>query len=525
MVVYDILAREFFIRQYLPPETVLWIRKTNPEIRKICLSLYSLISSLLIKKNNNSQYKMSNSDSKTVYPYIPNSTPQARKTMLDAVAAKSTDEFYEDIPDHLRLNRPLQMPEPFLSEFALKKHVQKLLNKNVSTEDNLSFLGGGCYQHHVPSVCDEVNQRSEFLTAYAGEPYDDHGRFQALFEYCSLMAELLDMDVVNVPVYDGFQAAATSIRMACRYTGKRKALISAAVNPEKIDMIREYCRADIDIELIAVDPRTGGICQKALLAALDDETAVVYFDNPGYLGVIEDGEAICSLATSVNAIPAVGVDPLTLGVLAPPASYGARLVTGEIQPLGIHMQYGGGTGGFIASHNELDMVMQYPSRLFGIAPTNVPGEYGFGDVAFERTSFDKRENGNEFVGTASALWGITAGVYLSLMGPKGMQELGEGIMQRNAYAKKRLAGIPGISVPHQESHHFKEFTLNFDATGKTVEQINRGLLKLDIFGGHDLSADYPELGQCALFCFTEVHTREDIDTLCEALGHVIAEAI
>ncbi len=464
---------------------------------------------------------MSNPETKTVYPYIPNSTDQARKKMLSAVSAESVECFYADIPKYLRMQRPLDMPEPFLSEYELKQHVQKLLNKNRSTEECLSFLGGGCYQHHVPSICDEINQRSEFLTAYAGEPYDDHGRFQALFEYCSMMGELLEMDIVNVPVYDGHQAAATSIRMACRYTGKRKALVSATIHPDKLSMITEYCRSDVDIQVINVDTVTGGMCMESLKNALDDQTAVVYFDNPGYLGVVEDGEKICALAASFDAIPAVGVDPLSLGVLAPPSSYGARLVTGEIQALGIHMQFGGGNGGFIASHDETDLVMQYPSRLFGIAPTEVQGEYGFGDVAFERTSFDKRENGNEFVGTASALWGITAGVYLSLMGPQGMHDIANGIFQRNAYAKERLASIPGILIPHNNQSHFKEFVVNFDNTGKTVEEINRLLLKQDIFGGHDLSEKYPQFGQSALYCFTEIHSRDDIDTLCDALSEVI----
>ncbi|CAM3450854.1 aminomethyl-transferring glycine dehydrogenase subunit GcvPA [Parendozoicomonas haliclonae] len=464
---------------------------------------------------------MSTTQKKTVYPYIPNSTPQARQFMLDAVNAKSVDEFYADIPKHLKLDGLLDLPAPKLSEFGLKRHVQKLLNKNTSTEDNLSFLGGGCYQHHVPSVCDEVNQRSEFVTAYAGEPYDDHGRFQALFEYTSLMGELLEMDVVNVPVYDGFQAAATSIRMACRYTGKRKALISGAINPDKLKMITTYCQADVDIHVIPVDQKTGGLCRASLKDLLDDQTAVVYFDNPNYLGVIEDGEAICSLANEAGAVPAVAVDPISLGVLAPPANYGAKLVTGDIQPLGMHMQFGGGHAGFIASHDEPDMVMQYPSRLFGIAPTEVPGEYGFGDVAFERTSFEKRENGQEYVGTAAVLWGITAGVYLATMGPQGMQEIGEGILQRNCYAKQQLSKLPGVNVPHFDQPHFKEFVVNFDDTGKTVAEINLALQEKGIFAGHDLSADWPELGQSALYCFTEVHTQNDIDTLCQALTEVL----
>ena len=136
--------------------------------------------------------------------------------------------LYEDIPESLRLKRKMDLPEPFLSEYELTRHVEELLSQNATCKDHLNFRGAGCYQHFVPAVCDEINGRSEFLTAYAGEPYDDHGRFQSLFEYSSMMGELLEMDVVNVPTYDGFQASATSIRMACRLTGRKEALICGA---------------------------------------------------------------------------------------------------------------------------------------------------------------------------------------------------------------------------------------------------------------------------------------------------------
>jgi glycine dehydrogenase subunit 1 len=166
--------------------------------------------------------------------------------------------------------------------------------------------------------------------------------------------------------------------------------------------------------------------------------------------------------------------------------------------------------------------MEYPSRLFGIAPTRVPGEYGFGDVAYERTSFAVREEGKEWVGTAAALWGITAGVYLALMGPRGMAEIGEGIMARARYAMGRLAEIEGLQVPLFQAPHFQEFAVNFDATNKSVAEINGALLARGILGGKDLSAEFPVLGQSALYCLTEVHTQADIDRLAEALREVVA---
>ncbi|SHN32887.1 glycine dehydrogenase subunit 1 [Duganella sacchari] len=458
-----------------------------------------------------------------IHPYIPNSVPAVRDAMLHAVGATSTEEFFADIPAALRMQAPLAIPAPLMSEARLKRHVEGLLRKNTHCAAQLSFLGGGCYQHHVPAVCDEINGRSEFATAYAGEPYDDHGRFQALFEYCSMMGALLEMDVVNVPVYDGMQAAATTVRMAGRHTGRRRVVVAGHINPDKLSVMVNYGRADLDFVTVPFDAQTGLLDQATVARTLDQQTAALYVDIPSFLGTIDDGAALAAAAHAVGALFIVGVDPTSLGVLATPASYGADIVCGDIQPLGMHMNYGGGQGGFIASHDDPAIVMQYPSRLFGIVPTNVPGEYGFGDVAYSRTSFDKRENGNEFVGTAAALWGITAGVYLALMGPQGMTELATGIAQRTAYARQCMARLPGVRVTHAGSCHFREFVVNFDGTGLPVAAINAALQQQGMFGGHDLSTAFPALGQSALYAFSEVHTQEDIDLLCATLEKVLQQ--
>ena len=168
--------------------------------------------------------------------------------------------------------------------------------------------------------------------------------------------------------------------------------------------------------------------------------------------------------------------------------------------------------------------MEYPSRLFGITKTVVEGEYGFGDVAYERTSFAEREEGKEFVGTHSALWGITAAVYLSLLGPWGMQELNAVILQKSHYLMKKLSDIRGVRAPYFESSHFKEFVVDFNGTGKTVKEINRALLSKNIFGGKSLQSDFPDLGESALFCVTEVHSKEDLDKLSQAIREIVDTA-
>jgi glycine dehydrogenase subunit 1 len=460
---------------------------------------------------------------KVVYPYIPNSAPNIKSQMLRDIRAADIDELFRDIPLELRFNRDLNLPPALLSEYELHRHIVKILGHNTTAKEYLNFLGAGCYQHYVPAICDEINSRGEFLTAYAGEPYDDHGRFQSLFEYTSMMAELLEMDVVNVPTYDGFQAASTALRMACRITGRNKVLLPETLGGDLLSKIRDYLKPDIKIDFIRHDQVTGGMDLKHLEESIKGDCAAVFFENPSYLGFLElNGAGIAEMAHQQGAICIVGVDPISLGVLEPPVNYGADLVVGDIQSLGMHMQYGGGQAGFIASRDDEKYVMQYPSRLFGIVPTKVKGEYGFGDVAYDRTSFAKREEGNEWVGTAAALWGITAGVYLALMGPQGMKEIGEGILYRSQYAKQEIGKLVNVNAGVFQAPQFKEFIVNFDKTGKTVAEINHSLLEKRIFGGKDLSHEFPWLGESALFCFTEIHTKDDIDQLVSTLKEVVA---
>ena len=459
---------------------------------------------------------------KPSHPYIPNSASETKAKMLKEIGIKDIDELYSDIPQNLRFKGKMNLPDPLLSEYALERHVKGILSQNQTCEENISFLGGGCWFHYVPAICDEINHRSEFLTAYGGEPYEDHGRFQALFEYQSLMAEMVDMDVVNVPTYDWSQAASTSLRMVARITKRNEIIIADTVSPDRLLVIQNYCRPVNTIKMINHSHETGLMDLDDLKSKISSSTAGVYFENPSYLGFVEtQGRAISEIAHEMGALSVVGVDPISLGIIVPPCHYGADIVCGDIQPFGIHMNYGGGLGGFIATRDDEKFVMEYPSRLFGITETSVEGEYGFGDVAYERTSFAEREEGKEFIGTCAALWGITAGVYLALMGPKGIQELGKHIIQKSRYAMMKLSEIKGVKAPLFKSHHFKEFVVDFNGTGKTVGEINKALREHQIFGGKDLSKEFPELGNCALYCVTEVHTKEDIDILVQALKNFL----
>jgi len=457
-----------------------------------------------------------NSDA-TVFPYIPNSVPAVKALMLKEVNAKDEMELYAEIPDHLRFKRKLRLPEPIMNEFEIKKHVEGLLERNNNCSEYLNFLGAGCAQHFVPAVCDEINGRGEFLTAYVGESYADHGKWQALFEYCSLMGELLDMDVLSCPLYDGSQAASSSIRMASRITGRKEVVIPHTMNPEIKMVMKNYLKPDISIKEVGFDQKTGLIDINEINSKITNETAAVFLENPSYLGLIEEQASdIGQIAREQGAEFIVYCDPISLGVIAPPSQYGATIACGDFHPLGIPMVAGGGQGGFIATHDDMKYISEFKDLMFGITQTTTEGEYGFGEVLYERTSYGSREKGKEFTGTSTGIWAITAAVYLSLMGPKGMEETGRTNMQMSQYAAKELSKIKGVRLKFQ-SPFFKEFVLNFDKTSKSVSKINKALLRHKIIGGKDLSKELPELGQSALYCVTEAKTMDDVQRLVVAL--------
>jgi glycine dehydrogenase subunit 1 len=459
----------------------------------------------------------------SAHPYIPNTAAATRAEMLEAIGVEDVDALYAAIPERLRLRRPLDIPPAVTSEAELQRTLSATLARNESCEEQLSFLGGGCWQHYVPAVCDEVNQRAEFLTAYGGDPYTDHGKFQAFFEFQSLLGELVELDAVGLSVYDWGNAAGIALRMASRVTGRKVVLCPDTTGPERLATIRTMCKGAIEVRTLAHEHGSALLDLAALDAELSDAVAAVYLEVPSYLGVLETRAAeIAERAHAAGAVVVVGVDAISLGVLAPPPCYGADIVCGELQPLGVRMHFGGGLAGFVATRDEERLVSEFPGFMIGVAPTSAEGERGFGYLDHARTLYFDRDQGKDFTGTATALWAITAAVYLALAGPQGMQELGRGIMQRSHYAASRLDTIPGVRAPALNAPFFKELVVSFDGTGRSVAEVNGALRERGILGGHDLSRELPELGQSALYCVTEIHTRADIDRLADALAQATA---
>lgn len=464
-----------------------------------------------------------------IHPYMPNSVPEIKQAMLDEIGVKSIEEIYESlIPDDLLYKERLDLPEPIVSEYELKKHVMGILEKNATAEEYANFLGAGCYRHQVPAICDELNSRGEFLTAYCGDTYSDHGKMQAIFEYTSMMGELLDTDIVSYTTYDAGQSVSSSLRIALRVKeaeGKKKnvVLVPSTMNPEIFSQAREYCRHTADVVKVACEADTGRMDLEDLEEKLRaGNVAGVFYENPSYLGFFEtQAEKIAELAHQYDAICIAQPEVASLGIIESPANLGADLLCGDIQPLGMHMQFGGGQAGFIACQQKLEYVEQFPTYMYGIAKTQEEGRYGWGRAMNYRCSHGSRENAREYFGTETGLWAITAAVYLASMGPRGMYELGETILLKTKYAISRLSELKELKVNLFGGANFQEFVINFDGVGKTVEEVNRELLKRKIFGGKDLSKDFPQFGQSALYCISELTGEDEIENLVDALRGII----
>jgi glycine dehydrogenase subunit 1 len=456
-----------------------------------------------------------------VHPYIPNSVPAIKKRMLERIGVASSDELFSCIPDSMKLHRPLNLASP-LSEQEVARHIETTLEKNHKAPNMLSFLGAGCWPHFIPALCNEINSRSEFVTAYTGDVYTDLGRYQALFEFQSLIGELVGLDGVGFPLYDWPTACGDAARMAISITGRRELLVPASVCPEKLSVMRAHCNAIGEFRKMPIDLESGQIDLESLEQRIGKETAAVYIENPTYLGFIESqAEEIGKIAHDNGALFLVGVEPLSLGLLRPPGDYGADIVCGEGQPLGMPMSFGGALMGFLAFRDEVKYVEASGNRMITITTTQKEGEHGFAYIMPERTIFCSRDKAPTSTGTASVLWAITAAVYLSLLGPQGLRKLAQTIMENSHFAMKRLSEIKNIEAPAIDAVHFKEFTVRFRESKPTVSEINKKLLGLEIIVGKPLTNDFPELGNSALYCVTEVHTEEDIERLASSIKGVM----
>lgn len=458
------------------------------------------------------------------HPYIPNSLPEIKEEMMREIGIRNIEELYADIPEKYRLKRSLDLPEKGLSEFEVKKHVEALLSKSKTCNDMPVFLGAGCWSHYVPAVVKEIVQRSELLTSYTPyQPEISQGMLQALFEYQSMMCELTGMDVSNCSMYDWASALGEAARMAARIKGRNEILIPKIIHPERAATLHVYAEpAGIKVKQVAYNTDNGQISLEDLRSKISDKTAAVYIENPSYLGFIETQvDEISKEAHSHNALFIAGVDPTSLGILKPPGEYGTDVVVGEAQPLGNAMNFGGPLLGIMACRDDMNLIRQMPGRIIGLTTTQDNSKQGFCMTLQTREQHIRREKATSNICTNEALCAVASAVYMALLGPEGLRELGETIMYKANYAMRLLSEINHVEVPIFKATHFKEFTVNFDQTGLGVNDVNKRLLKRQIHGGKDLSKEFPELGQTALYCITEIHSKEEIERLTEALEKIL----
>lgn len=460
----------------------------------------------------------------SVYPYIPNTAPETKKAMMERISAKTEREIFEVIPDRL-LHDEFNFPEAIPDEYSLKRHTEEILSKNANLSTHLYFRGAGCAPHFIPATVDELLKRGEFVTAYTSD-LGDQGRGQLQFEYQSLLGELLDMDVTTFPQYDGGSSLGHAMRMCKRLTGRNKILIAASVNAFAFDIAKNY-QNQIDgdyCEIVKVDydKETGLLDLDNLKAKLDDDTAGVIIENPTFLGTIEiNGRKIGEMAKAAGAEFVVYADPISLGAIEAPGSYGATIACGDIHSLGIHMGAGSGVGGYVMVKDDYRYAKELKDMMYAASPTSVEGEIGFSfEASFDRTSYEIREKCAEYTGTSAGMHTAAAGVYLATMGPEGMRDVGDLIMHRCAYAKKKFSALKGVKVKFS-GVSFKEFVADFSGTGKTVKEINDKLLEKNIVGGLDLSGVYDGMENNMLVCVTEIHSKQDIDKFVDALAEII----
>jgi len=444
--------------------------------------------------------------------------------MMQQIGIKSIDELYADVPQEFRLKRRLNLPKS-LSEHEVREHVETLLRKNKSSRDMPTFLGAGCWHHHVPASVDSIVQRTEFLTSYTPyQPEVSQGMLQALFEYQSMICELTAMAVANSSMYDWASALGEAIRMATRINNRAEVIVPRIIHPERYATLQTYVEPlEMKIKSVGYNQETGLLNLEDLKHHVSEKTAAVYIENPSYLGFVEaQVEEIAEITHDKGALFIAGVDPTSLGVLKPPGEYGADIVVGEGQPLGNHLNFGGPLLGLFACRDEMELIRQMPGRVIGMTTTLGGNKTGFCMALQTREQHIRRERATSNICTNEALCAVASASYLALLGPRGLRELGEIIMTKTQYAMQELARIKGVKVPLFKSPHFKEFTVNFDETGKTTRVLRQALLKQHgIQGGKDISKEFPELGQTALYCVTEVHSKVAIDQLAQALKKVL----
>ncbi|HEJ6792266.1 TPA: aminomethyl-transferring glycine dehydrogenase subunit GcvPA [Staphylococcus aureus] len=442
--------------------------------------------------------------------YIP-LTEKDKQEMLQTIGAKSIGELFGDVPSDILLNRDLNIAEGE-AETTLLRRLNRIASKNITKETHTSFLGAGVYDHYAPSVVDAMISRSEFYTAYTPyQPEISQGELQAIFEFQTLICELTDMDVANSSMYDGMTSFAEACILAFSQTKKNKIVVSKGLHYQALQVLHTYAKTRKEFEVVEIDLDGTVTDLKKLEAAVDDETAAVAVQYPNFYGSIEDLEKIQSFIEDKKALFIVYANPLALGLLTPPGSFGADIVVGDTQPFGIPAQFGGPHCGYFATTKKL--MRKVPGRLVGQTQDD-EGNRGFVLTLQAREQHIRRDKATSNICSNQALNALASSIAMSALGKQGIYDIAvQNIEHANSakqqFIKKGFEVLDGTS--------FNEFVVKFD---KPIQQVNEELVKYNIIGGFDLGVVSDDFKNHMLIAVTELRTKDEIDTFVEKAGEL-----
>lgn len=434
------------------------------------------------------------------------------KEMLEAIGIASIDELFRDIPEKLRLAKPLM--DDGISEYEGLKLMEGLAAKN-SFPQRENYLGGGAYEHHVPALTAAVCGKSEFLTSYTPyQPEASQGMLQIIFEFQSAICALTGMDVSNASLYDGASACAEALLMALRYQkGRHKILIAGSLNPLYRAVADQYLSSqDVHIETIPFLP-DGRLDDSSMRQSIDSSTAVILVQYPNFFGVIDNLKDASALAKDTGALTIVCANPLVYGLYANAAEIGADIAVGDTQPFGLPLQFGGPYAGYMACRQ--DLVRQMPGRIVGETKDS-QGRRGFVLTLQAREQHIRREKATSNICTNQALAALASLVAILWYGKEGIPKLALTNYQRAMYLKDRLAVMPNIKI-QSDGPIFNEFAVNFN---RPVEEVLQHFRKSGIEPGLDLGRYFPELKGNILVAVTETKSKQQLDRYCDVASRL-----
>lgn len=444
--------------------------------------------------------------------YVPNTKPDQNE-MLSAAGIGSIADLFKDIPSKARIDKIGVVPEKGLSELELKERLIGLSKRNKGSDGLVSFLGGGSYNHFIPSTVNHILGRSEFYTAYTPyQPEISQGTLQTIYEYQSLVARLTGMEISNASLYDGGTAIAEAVLMASAINGRKEVVVSGCLNPMKAAILRTYLGAT-GISIKVTGRKAGLTDPDEVRSLVSAATCCVVAETPNFFGVVEDCAAAGEAAKKAGALLVASVDPISLGVLAPPSEYGADIVVGEGQALGNPLNFGGPYLGFIAARKE--HIRKLPGRIVGKTVDKV-GRTCYCLTLQTREQHIRREKATSNICTNQALVALRAAATLCWLGRDGLREVGTLCLSKAVYAEKAFAAR-GLKLRFK-APFFKEFAL---ALPVEADRVIGAMARKGLLAGVSLGRFYPDLGTSMLTAFTEKRTKAEIDSLVEGVAETV----